>query len=113
MHEYSLIQSLVDRVEREARARNALAVHALKVRLGELSGVDPELFTTAYETFRQGTVCEKAELVVTRVPAKWVCKAGDKPIPAGEGLTCAGCGSPARLAEGDELFLDQIEMEAP
>ena len=57
MHEYSLVEALVTRVEEEARKRNALAVHKLSVRVGELSGVDPELFQTAYETFRAGTIC--------------------------------------------------------
>ena len=56
MHEYSLVEALVTRVEEEARKRNALAVHKLSVRVGELSGVDPELFQTAYETFRAGTI---------------------------------------------------------
>ena len=38
MHEYSLVEALVTRVEEEARKRNALAVHKLSVRVGELSG---------------------------------------------------------------------------
>jgi hypothetical protein len=28
-------------------------------------------------------------------------------------LKCDACGSPARLAEGDEIMLDRIEMEVP
>ena len=55
MHEYSLVEALVRRVEDEARKRKALAVHRLSVRVGELAGVDAELFQTAYETFRAGT----------------------------------------------------------
>ena len=57
MHEYSLVEALVRRVEEEARRRGALRIHRLSVKVGELSGVDPELFSTAYDTFRAGTLC--------------------------------------------------------
>ncbi len=48
MHEYSLVQSLVTRVEQEARRRNALAIHRLSVRVGELAGVDPRQLADAH-----------------------------------------------------------------
>lgn len=114
MHEYSLVQSLVSRVEEEARKRSALAVHRLSVRVGELSGVDPELLQTAYDTFRAGTICEKASLTLTRIPATWSCPRCKAPIPRGEILRCATCDVPARLDDGsDALTLDGIEMEVP
>jgi hydrogenase nickel incorporation protein HypA/HybF len=114
VHEYSLVQNLVSRVEQEARRRQALSIHALSVRIGELSGVDPELFRTAYETFRAGTICERAALTLTRVAASWSCPTCKKPIAAGAVLRCAACDAPARLDDGgDALTLDGIEMEVP
>jgi hydrogenase nickel incorporation protein HypA/HybF len=114
VHEYSLVEALVRRVEDEARRRSALAVHALSVRVGELSGVDPELFQTAYETFRAGTICATAPLTVTRVVASWSCPRCRRAIPRGEVLTCPACREPARLDDGgDALTLDGIEMEVP
>ncbi len=114
MHEYSLVESLVARVEQEARARGALAVHRLSVRVGELSGVDPELFRTAYETFREGTICARADLTLRPVAASWSCPACRAPIPKGAPLRCARCREPARLDDGgDALTLDGIEMEVP
>jgi hydrogenase nickel incorporation protein HypA/HybF len=114
MHEYSLVQALVSRVEEEARRRGALAVHRLSVRVGELSGVDPELFLTAYETFRAGTICERAPLALSRVAASWSCPACRAPIARGAVLRCAACDVPARLDDGgDALTLDGIEMEVP
>jgi hydrogenase nickel incorporation protein HypA/HybF len=111
MHEYSLIQSLVERVECEARARAATAVHKLDVRIGEMAGVDIELFKTAYLTFRERTVCEHADLEVRVVPVAWVCESCGGPIEAGRPLRCPLCMRPARLAAGDEIILDRIEME--
>lgn len=114
MHEYSLVEALIGRVEAEARQRRALAVHGLSVRIGELAGVDPELFQTAYDTFRAGTICADAPLTLRRVPATWACPRCRAPIPRGEVLRCAGCDEPARLDEGsDALTLDAIDLEVP
>ncbi len=114
MHEYSLVEALVRRVEEEARKRQALAVHGLSVRVGELSGVDAELFQTAYETFREGTMCANAPLTLRKVAASWSCPRCLRPIPRGAVLTCPDCREPARLDDGgDALTLDGIEMEVP
>lgn len=111
MHEYSLIQSLVERVEAEVRARSASAVHRLRVRVGEQSGVDIELFKTAYATFRERTVCESADLDIEIVPVEWACGRCGSRIAPGQPLRCAACLHPARLISGDEIILDRIEME--
>jgi hydrogenase nickel incorporation protein HypA/HybF len=114
MHEYSLVEALIRRVEAEASRRGALAVHGLSVRMGELAGVDPELFQTAYDTFRAGTLCAAAPLTLRRVQASWTCPRCGQPIPRGEVLRCAPCGEPARLDEGsDALTLDSIDLEVP
>ena len=113
MHEYSIVQALMDRVGAEARARGATAVHRLSIRIGELSGVEPVLLTTAYETFRTRTICEHADLAVQIVDARWECPGCGRAIGRGDRLACAACALPARLVEGDEITLDRIEMEVP
>ncbi len=114
MHEYALVEALVGRVEAEARERRALAVHRITVSVGELAGVDPDLFRTAYETFRQGTSLESAPLELRSVAARWSCPACGVDVPGGAALRCPRCGEPARLREGgDEILLEAIEMEVP
>jgi hydrogenase nickel incorporation protein HypA/HybF len=114
VHEYSLVQSLVGRVEAEARARRAVAVHRVVVSVGELSGVDPDLLRTAYDTFRAGTGCERAELEVRRVEAGWACPSCRRRLPRGAPLACPECGRPAELPPGaGEIILERIEMEVP
>ena len=110
MHEYSLVQALVDDVARQVRGR-AGVVRRVRVRVGSLSGVDPDLFATAYDTFRPHTVCAEAALELARVPARWSCTVCGRPIVQGERLQC--CGSPVRLVEGDDLILEQLELEIP
>jgi hydrogenase nickel incorporation protein HypA/HybF len=111
VHEYSLIQSLVERVEAEVAARSASAVHRLRVRIGEQAGVDVDLFKTAYLTFRERTVCEHAALDVEMVPVEWACPACGRAIEAGRVLRCPDCLAPAQLIAGDEIVLERIELE--
>ena len=111
MHEYSIVQALIERVEQEAAARGAKRVVRLWVRLGELSGVEPGLLATAYDTFRERTVCEGAPMEVDRVPASWACGRCGGPV---SGLPrCEACNAPATLVAGDEIVLGRIEMEVP
>lgn len=111
MHEYSIVQALIDRVEKEAASRAAVAVHKLSVRIGELSGVETTLLHTAYMTFREGTICSSAEIEIHAIEALWACSKCDAPVVKGRPLRCSVCGSPAKLCQGDEIMLDQIEME--
>lgn len=113
MHEYSIVQALMRRVESEARARNATSVGRIRVALGELSGVDPELLSKAYEVFRERTLCHAAGMEIRTVPARWVCPSCGLALMQGEILRCPSCQTPARLASGDEIVLEQIEMEVP
>jgi hydrogenase nickel insertion protein HypA len=111
MHEFSVAQALLSQVEREARRRDAVAVSAVHVRIGELSGVVPELLEQAYTLCRAGTLCAEAELRVTAVPVEWECPSCGGALAGGQVLRCAACGLPARLRRGDDLVLERIEME--
>ena len=111
MHEYSIVQALLERVAAEARVRGALAVHRLSIRIGEVSGVEPDLLISAYDTFRERTICEDAELDLHVVAARWECPACGCAIERGHVLACPMCEVPARLVQGDEIILDRIEME--
>jgi hydrogenase nickel incorporation protein HypA/HybF len=111
VHEYSIVQALVERVTEVAGARGAIAVERLVVSIGQLAGVEVELLRTAYDTFRGGTICERAPLEVREVPAAWACRACGGAIATGGLLQCPACGGRATLVAGDEILLDRIEME--
>jgi hydrogenase nickel incorporation protein HypA/HybF len=111
VHEYAIIQALFERVEAEAASCGASAVRHLHVRIGEVAGVEVDLLRTAYGVFRERTLCENAELSIVPVPARWECPACRAPLARGAILRCPDCAVPARLAAGDEIVLDRIEME--
>jgi hydrogenase nickel incorporation protein HypA/HybF len=111
MHEYSIISALVERVEREVEARPGAVVLRLHVRIGELAGVELDLLRTAFELFRERTVCERAELALELVPAIWRCPRCARVIAPGAVLRCADCNRPARLDAGGDIILERIELE--
>ena len=110
MHEYSIIQSLVDSVAAAVGGRDG-AVQRVDVAIGELAGVDCALLATAFEVFREGTICEHATLTIDRIPARWECTRCGGAMARGGFLRCALCDAPARLALGDEIVLQRIELE--
>ncbi len=111
MHEYSIVESLIERIEREAVSRKATRVVRVHVRLGELSGVEPGLLETAYETFRDRTVCAGVPMVLERVAPEWRCVRCERALQ--NRLRCDACGGPGKLTSGDEIVLQRIEMEIP
>jgi hydrogenase nickel incorporation protein HypA/HybF len=116
VHEYSIVRALISRVEAEARSHGArshgaVSVQRLQLRIGELAGVEPTLLASAYAQFREQTICRNAALEIEAVPARWRCPRCDGPIELGAVLRCQACDVPARLASGDEILLERIEME--
>ena len=116
MHEYSIIQSLVDSVAKAVEDRQSClsgvpSVETVHIAIGELAGVDCGLLATAFENFRGGTLCERAALTIDRIPARWECSRCGAEVARGGFLRCASCQAPARLAAGDEIVLQRIELE--
>ena len=113
MHEYSIVASLIDRVQQEATTHGGVRVHRLHVKIGELAGVEIDLLKTAFDTFRERTICDGAELTINTVAPAWACPSCKHEVEPGSILRCKECGHAARMIQGDEIILERIEMEAP
>ena len=113
MHEYSIVQSLFDQIREAARARGAVSVRRVKVQIGDIAGVDTGLLRTAYQLFRVRTICEQAPLEIETIAMRWSCPDGHGDIEKGRALVCPSCARPARLEAGDEIVLQQLELEVP
>ena len=115
MHEYSLVEALVRRVEEEARRRDAIAVHGLKVSLGELAGRRPGALPHRLRDLPRGHALRRARRSRSRSSRR----AGPAPAaarPSRGATSCAApaCDRPARLDErSDALLLEAIDMEVP
>lgn len=112
MHEYSIVQALMSQVEMQAAKVDAIRVARIQLKIGELSGVEVDLLRTAFETFREHSICEHAELDIEITPARWDCPGCRRLFEAGARLQCPECARPASLTSGDEIILQRLEMEA-
>jgi hydrogenase nickel insertion protein HypA len=109
MHEYSIVSSLLARVQRETDRHPNAIVRTLHLRIGERAGVEVELLRTAFESCRVHTPCEAAELEISEIAMLWRCPKCGGCVA----LRCPHCQVPARLIAGDEIMLDRIELEVP
>ena len=64
MHEFSLINDLMRKIETIARDQGAGRVVALKVKLGALSHISAEHFCEHFEAAARGTIAEGGRLEI-------------------------------------------------
>ncbi len=112
MHELAVCQALLDEVERIARERRAERVCSVRVRLGALAGVEPQLLQRAYEIARAGTLAAEAALAIEESPTRVYCPRCRTEGPArAQRLVCAACGEwRTQLVAGDELVLMSVDL---
>ncbi|AAC07096.1 hydrogenase maturation nickel metallochaperone HypA [Aquifex aeolicus] len=113
MHEFSIVQSLLTLIEDYARENNAKSVTKVVVSIGVLSGVEPHLLEMAFNTFKEGTVAEKAELIMEIEKLKIKCMDCGKESEKEElNMLCPGCGSlNTQIISGQDMFLKSLELE--
>jgi hydrogenase nickel incorporation protein HypA/HybF len=112
MHELSVCQALIRQVEDIARQHQAEAVKSVNVRIGPLSGVEPDLLEQAYSLAVAGTVAEASRLVIEKLPIRVRCeKCGAETGAEPNKLICGVCGDwHTQLLSGDEMLLASVEL---
>jgi hydrogenase nickel incorporation protein HypA/HybF len=115
VHELSLVAGLFEILEEKAREQNALRITAVKLRVGRLSGVVPDLLESAFDTFKKGTLAAEARLEIEAVPFSFKCRScGGESFRDEPPYTCGACGSKdIELVGGMDLIVEKIEVEIP
>ncbi len=113
MHEYSIVQALLNQCEEHAAANDATHITKVEVKIGRLSGVEPHLLEMAFDTFKEKTVCDGAEFVMNIQPVVITCKACGEVTTLEElNYRCPKCESlEVETTDGDEMYLMRLEME--
>ena len=113
MHEYSIVQSLLVSCEENAVKNKATKVTKVVIKIGVMSGVEPELIRTAFETFKEDTICEEAEFIINIQAVVIRCKdCFNEQILEGMEYYCPKCKSPnLKVLDGEDMFLMQLELE--
>ncbi|WP_456428156.1 hydrogenase/urease nickel incorporation protein HypA [Nitratifractor sp.] len=113
MHEYSIVQALLDQCESHAAKHGATKITKVVTKIGVLSGVEPDLLQTAFDTFKEGTVCDGAEFVMEIQPVVIRCPdCGQETTLEELNLVCPKCESiQTEIIDGEEMYLMRLEME--
>jgi hydrogenase nickel incorporation protein HypA/HybF len=113
MHELSIASAILDAVRKEAQKRPGVRVKKVGVRIGALSGVEPEALSFGFSALVQGTELEPLALEIEPVPWRRRCPQCDLTFEVkDEGLACPRCASSETLlAGGEELDLAYLEVE--
>jgi hydrogenase nickel insertion protein HypA len=113
MHEYSVVQALLEQIEKIAQENDAIKVTKIVVKIGVMSGVEPHLLEIAFNTFKEKTICDGAEFVMNIQPVT---------------ITCLDCNAHSELevmhyrcreceslniktVDGEDMYLMTLEME--
>ena len=112
MHELSVCQGMLSQVEEIARREHARQVDLIRLRIGPLSGVVPELLQQAFSIARAGTIAANAELAIETLPVRIRCtQCGAESDARPNRLLCGQCGDyRTQLLSGDELLLASVEL---
>lgn len=113
MHELSIMQNALAVALEQARQAGAGRVHAIRLRIGALSGVVPDALEFAFETLTPGTPAEGAELAIEHVPARFWCAACRREFASEDMLAeCPGCHRlSGELRGGREMEVASLEIE--
>ncbi len=114
MHEASLVQSLLEQVAGLMREHGAPRVQKIQVCIGEFSGVEPELFRSAYELLVENSFARGAELHLQTVPLRARCRdCGIEFSVQQFCFQCPTCSSRSvQTIQGEDLLLESVTLEA-
>lgn len=113
MHEYSVVQALLEQIEMLAAQNEVSKVVKVVTKIGVMSGIEAHLLEVAFNTFKEKTICEDAEFVMHIQPLVIECiDCGSVEELAEIHYCCQKCASTnVKVVDGEDMFLMSLEME--
>lgn len=113
MHERSLVNSLLRQVSELQARQHEGRVIVIRVTMGEFSGVDADLFTSAFEELVESSPVRGASLELTTVPLTAFCSTCEQEFVIHRfRFICPFCSNRRlRVVRGEGLQLENIVME--
>ncbi len=112
MHEFSIVQDLLNMCEKYAAENNATKIIKVEVKIGKLSGVEPYLLQTAFDTFKEKTICDGAEFCIHHQDLIVRCNDCDKESTLEKNtFSCPECEGAVEVLDGEDMYLMRLEME--
>jgi hydrogenase nickel incorporation protein HypA/HybF len=113
MHELSVAQEIIRIVQDEMETHHLTRVNAINVRVGVLSGLNPDALSFGFEASVVDTPLEGARLVIESIPLRGTCRTCGKESDFEDIIIiCPHCGSgDVALRQGEELEIASLEGE--
>lgn len=116
MHELSIMQSILDIVLEYAGKNNARKVNRIYLKIGELSGFIPDWMQRYFDFVSEGTIADKAEVIIEWAPGMIKCGSCGKEYQVTKeefDFRCPVCGdcSDIEIISGREYNLTSIEVD--
>jgi hydrogenase nickel incorporation protein HypA/HybF len=110
MHELGIALETINLVKEGAAENNIVHVEEIGLRIGALSGVDPEALRFAIEASTTDTLMAGVKISIEHVPVRGVCQTCKETIEIEAFLfVCCHCGSvDLEINQGDELDIVYI-----
>ena len=112
MHELGIAQQTLDMAVAETRRQGASRVLAMRLRIGDLSGVVPEALQFALETIVEGTPAAGARIDIERVLPACYCVHCKREFEVSDSsYACPDCGEiSVDMRHGKEMDLVSLEV---
>lgn len=113
MHELSVTQSILDLVVTEAQKQGVSKISLIRLKIGELTNVDPMAVEFYLEVIGKGTIAEGVKLEAEVLPLTAECTDCGRQFKVETwDYTCPQCGGKsAKMVTGRELYVESIEVE--
>ena len=110
MHEFSLLRSILAQVADIAASHSPGPIREIRIRCGELAGVEPSLLDEAFRMLAPGSPWESTRLSITLEPLSARCDGcGETCHPDRFRFVCPHCGSrQLREIAGDQVIIESI-----
>ena len=113
MHERSLVRALLRQVHELQTGHQADRVIALRVSIGEFSGVEADLFQSAFDDLVDGSSICGARLELHQVALEASCESCSCEFAVKNyQFKCPSCGIPqVQIVRGDGMVLESVTLE--
>lgn len=114
MHEMSLVRALLVQVDELCTSHGGEAVREVRLEVGPLSGVEPELLSIAFDRLRGDTASTAtAQLFLDEVPLEARCVTCSQVFqPQAFRFHCPTCGGfETEITRGDGVLLESVLLD--
>jgi hydrogenase nickel incorporation protein HypA/HybF len=113
MHETAIAHDIIKIVEETLRSHPPSCLKTVKVAIGEMIAVVPELLQHAYDSLIFDTPLDNSTLDISIIPISAICQSCQKSFGLNEyDFLCPNCQSAnIQVKTGNEFFIKELEVE--